>query len=85
MKLIFSPRADNSLKRADVFTIGEIINLIADDGLLRIRNLGTKTQNEILTRILAFGYEHLSITKKRFFYDIADKMISNNEYLASRE
>ena len=66
----FSPRANNSLKRAGVFTIGEIIDLIADDGLLRIRNLGKKTQNEIKTRILNFGYERLSeVERKYFFYE----------------
>lgn len=70
----FSLRANNSLKRAGVFTIGEIIDLIADDGLLRIRNLGKKTQNEIKTRILAFGYERLTeAEKKRFLYDIVEK------------
>lgn len=70
----FSPRANNSLKRAGIFTIGEIIDLIADDGLLRIRNLGKKTQNEIKTRILAFGYERLTeAEKKRFFYDIVER------------
>ena len=70
----FSPRANNSLKRAGVFTIGEIIDLIADDGLLRIRNLGKKTQNEIKTRILLFGYERLTeAEKKRFFYDVVEK------------
>lgn len=66
----FSPRANNSLKRAGVFTIGEIIDLIADDGLLRIRNLGKKTQNEIKTRLLNFGYERLSeVERKYFFYE----------------
>ena len=70
----FSPRANNSLKRAGVFTIGEIIDLIADDGLLRIRNLGKKTQNEIKTRVLAFGYERLTENeKKHFFYDVIEK------------
>lgn len=70
----FSPRANNSLKRAGVFTIGEIIDLIADDGLLRIRNLGKKTQNEIKTRVLAFGYERLTENEKKyFFYDVVEK------------
>lgn len=70
----FSPRANNSLKRAGVFTIGEIIDLIADDGLLRIRNLGKKTQNEIKTRILNFGYERLNeLERKHFFYDILQR------------
>lgn len=70
----FSVRANNSMKRVGVFTIGEVIDLIASDGLLRIRNLGKKTQNEIKTRILAFGYEKLTESeKKRFFYDVVDK------------
>ena len=70
----FSPRAEHSLKRAGVFTIGEVIDLIADDGLLRIRNLGKKTQNEIKTRILAFGYDRLTdVEKKNFFYDVVGR------------
>ena len=70
----FSPRAEHSLKRAGVFTIGGVIDLIVDDDLLRIRNLGKKTQNEIKKRILAFGYERLTeVEKKRFFYDIAER------------
>ena len=67
----FSPRAEHSLKRAGAFTIGGVIDLIADDGLLKIRNLGKKTQNEIKTRILAFGYERLTdVEKERFFRDV---------------
>ena len=74
-ELDFSVRASNALKRASIFTIGQAIDLIADDGLLRIRNLGKKTQNEIKTRILAFGYERLTeAEKKRFFYE----MLSEN-------
>lgn len=73
-ELDFSVRANNSMKRVGVFTIGEVIDLITNDGLLRIRNLGKKTQNEIKTRILAFGYERLSYAeKKKFFYDIIDR------------
>ena len=70
----FSPRAEHSLKRAGVFTIGGVIDLTADEGLLSIRNLGRKTQNEIKTRILVFGYDRLTdIEKKRFFYDIVER------------
>ena len=72
----FSPRANNSLKRAGIFTIGQVIDLIADDGLLRIRNLGKKTQNEIKVRIMMFGYNRLNENeKKRFFYDVVDRNI----------
>ena len=73
-ELDFSVRANNSMKRVGVFTIGEVIDLIASDGLLRIRNLGKKTQNEIKTRILVFGYERLTENeRRRFFYDVVDK------------
>ena len=73
-ELDFSVRASNAMKRASIFTIGQAIDLIVDDGLLQIRNLGKKTQNEIKTRILVFGYERLTeVEKKRFFYDIVER------------
>ncbi len=69
--LDFSVRANNSMKRAGIFTIGEIIAIISNGDLMRIRNLGKKTENEIKTRIMVFGYDHLSDReKKKFFYDI---------------
>ena len=72
-ELDFSVRASNSMKRVGVFTIGEVIDLIANDGLLRIRNLGVKTQNEIKTRILVYGYDRLSESeRKRFFYEVIE-------------
>ncbi len=70
----FSVRANNSMKRAGIFTIGDAIDLIADEGLLRIRNLGKKTQNEIKTRIMEFGYERLNTNeKKKFFLDVVER------------
>jgi DNA-directed RNA polymerase alpha subunit len=66
-ELEFSVRACTALKRAGIFTVGQTVDLIAAGGLLRIRNLGKKTQNEIKTRILAFGYERLSEKEKRQF------------------
>lgn len=78
-ELDFSVRANNSMKRVGVFTIGEVIDLIASDGLLRIRNLGKKTQNEIKTRILVFGYQRLTENeRKRFFYDVVDQNCVRN-------
>ena len=73
-ELDFSVRASNAMKRASVFTIGQVIDLIADDGLLRIRNLGRKTQNEIKTRVLVFGYERLTENEKKvFIYNTINK------------
>ena len=76
-ELDFSVRASNSMKRVGIFTIGEVIDLIADDGLLRVRNLGKKTQNEIKTRILAYCFDHLTEAEKRqFFSDVIEKNCS---------
>ena len=75
--LEFSVRANNSMKRRGLFTVGEVVDVIANDGLLGIRNLGKKTQNEIKTRILAFGYEQLTENEKRqFFRDIIERNLS---------
>ena len=73
-ELDFSVRASNAMKRAGIFTIGEVIDLIASEDLTRIRNLGKKTVNEIKTRILLFGYDKLTENeKKRFFYEVTAK------------
>ena len=69
----FSVRAMNALKRAGLFTIGDIIDCITREELSRIRNLGKKTVNEIQTRILSYGYERLTENeKKRVFYEVVD-------------
>ena len=72
-ELDFSVRASNALKRASVFTIGEVIDLIATEDLTRIRNLGRKTVNEIKTRILMYGYDQLTTQeRKQFFCEILE-------------
>ena len=63
----FSVRSLNALKRAGLFTIGDVVDAIANDGLLCIRNLGRKSVNEIKTRIFAYGYEKLSANGKGEF------------------
>jgi len=69
----FSVRAMNALKRAGLFTIGDIIDCITREELSHIRNLGKKTVNEIQTRILSYGYERLTENeKKRFFYEVVN-------------
>lgn len=72
----FSVRANNSMKRAGVFKLGDIIDIISSEDLTKIRNLGKKTENEIKTKIMAFGYEQLTqAEKQRFFYDILERNI----------
>lgn len=72
--LDFSPRAEHSLKRAGIFTLGEVIDCISNEHISKIRNLGKKTENEIKTKIMVYGYSQLTANEKaRFFYDVLDK------------
>ena len=79
--LDFSVRAMNSLKRAGLFTVGEVVDAIISEELSKIRNLGRKTDNEIRTRILAFGYEKLTENeKKAFLYDMLERNCVGQKY-----
>lgn len=61
----------NALKRAGLFTIGDVVDCIAADKLSQIRNLGVKMVSEIKTTILTFGYDKLTTyEKKQFFSDV---------------
>ena len=78
--LDFSVRANNAMKRAGVFTVGEVVDMISGDNLSNIRNLGKKTANEIKTRVLACGYECLTEREKiLFFYDVVGKNVMRNQ------
>ena len=75
--LEFSVRASNALKRSGLMTVRDVIDAIADDKLLHIRNLGRKSYNEIKTRILKYGYDQLSEREKiAFFLDLIEKNCS---------
>lgn len=68
-----SVRAWNALKRVGVNTIGELIDVIQEDGLMKIRNLGKKSMTEIKTRILETGFRDLTETEKiRYFEYVID-------------
>ena len=79
-ELEFSVRANNSMKRAGIFTVGEIIGLISTGELAHLRNLGKKTENEIKTKLLQIGYDGLNeIEKREFFYDLIEKNYRTNQ------
>ncbi len=70
----FSVRSSNALKRSGLMTVGEVVDAIANEHLMQVRNLGRKSYNEIKTRILQFGYDHLSEKEKiAFFVDVVEK------------
>jgi DNA-directed RNA polymerase subunit alpha len=54
-QLDLSPRAYNSLKRAGVGKIGEVLEMSEDD-LLNVRNFGRKSLDELRDRLILKGY-----------------------------
>ena len=72
----FSVRSMNALRRAGIFTIGDLIKALSGDELIKVRNLGKKSLNEIKTKILAYGFYRLSSYDKQiFFEDIVSRNI----------
>ena len=70
-ELDFSVRSSNALKRTGLMKVDDVVDAIADERLLHVRNLGKKSYNEIQTKILTLGYAKLTENeKKRFFYDV---------------
>lgn len=73
-EITFSVRSSNALKRTGLMTVGDVIDAIADERLLQVRNLGRKSYNEIKTRILKYGYDQLTEREKMaFFVDLVEK------------
>ena len=69
--LQLSVRSMNALKRQHIFTVEQVIDAIANHELIRIRNLGKKSLNEIKTTILDLGFQQLSANERlRFFEDL---------------
>ena len=67
-ELSLSVRSYNALRRANVITLGDLIELLNEDKLKNIRNLGTKSFSEIKTKLLVFGFERLSPKEKDEFF-----------------
>lgn len=65
--MILSVRAFNALKRAGAFTVGDVVDLILNDELMKIRNLGRKTAVEIKVSVMEFGYSRLTEREKKAF------------------
>ena len=56
-ELELSVRSYNCLRRAGCSTIGDVIDLIGEDGdgLLKVRNLGRKSLEEVLAKLSELG------------------------------
>ncbi|MGM9626338.1 MAG: DNA-directed RNA polymerase subunit alpha C-terminal domain-containing protein [Eubacteriales bacterium] len=74
--LELSVRSYNALRRADISTLGALIDRLNAGGLKNIRNLGDRSCKEIQTKILEYGYMRLSEKEKaEFFRDLLENNI----------
>lgn len=67
-ELTLSVRSYNALRRANITTIGELIEQLNEGGLKNLRNLGVKSISEIKTKIMLYGFEQLSEKGKTEFF-----------------
>lgn len=73
--LVLSVRSHNALRRANIATIGDLVERLNEGGLKSIRNLGVKSFSEIQTKILVYGFEQLSEKEKHTFFNY---LVENN-------
>ena len=66
-ELNLSVRSYNGLKRAGIFTLGDLFKALRENTLTSVRNLGKKSISEIKTKFLDFCYTQLSDKKKTEF------------------
>ena len=77
-ELALSVRSYNALRRANISTLGDLIEQLNEGTLRNIRNLGTKSFCEIQTKILVFGFDHLPENAKiEFFNYLIDNNVSH--------
>ena len=67
-ELALSVRSYNALRRANIITIGELIEQLNEGELKTFRNLGVKSISEIKTKIMLYGFEQLSEKGKTEFF-----------------
>lgn len=71
-ELNLSVRALNCLKRVNINTIGDIISLLNEsgvDGLSKVRNLGRKSTEEVLSVLQSYGFDSKEGVINAYFQD----------------
>ncbi len=71
-----SVRSSNALMRANARTFGQVMDiLLSEDGLKKIRNLGLKSEREIIRSFFSACYYKLSPTEQVIFWQkVVDQM-----------
>ena len=64
-----SVRSSNALKRCGAVTAGKVAALIETDGLKTVRNLGIKSEKEIIRSFFTLCYAHMTGSEKLNFWE----------------
>ena len=85
-ELNLSVRSVNGLKRANAHTLGKLMEIMdTGTGLRAIRNLGAKSEKEIMENMFAFCYQQLDRTERQLFWqDVADGKAEPYAEIAAR-
>ena len=63
-----SVRSSNALKRCGAMTAGKIAELMARDGLKTVRNLGVKSEKEIIRSFFTLCYGNMTARERLHFW-----------------
>ena len=68
-ELNLSVRSSNALMRANARTFGRLFEILQmEDGLKKIRNLGIKSEREIIRSFFSACYYHLTQTEQAYYW-----------------
>lgn len=77
-----SVRAYNCLRRANITTVGELVDLAMDGRINQLRNMGIKTIREIQTKLLCFAYHQAAPAwRKEFIEELINAKLSRGAKL----
>lgn len=68
-KPMLSVQSSNTLRRAGIDYIEKLIDIADEGAFASFWNMGTKSHNEIQTKILVFGCERLTEKEKMKFFE----------------
>ena len=77
-EISFSVRGYNVLKRSNINTLGEVIDVLNDKKIMSLKNLGERTAREIKTKIINYGFNALSEQDKKAFLSEVVELNSKN-------
>ena len=69
-----SVRSSNALKRCGAMTLGKVAEFIERDGLKAVRNLGAKSEKEIIRSFFTLCYGNMTANERlRFWQSVVEE------------